>query len=352
MLKKKLEMNYCKTLLLFPIILMHGLTQAQGIEYSRFETREVNTNYIVDYSDQLLVKVFGILKSNAITHKDNFTDKSIEYKPNEDFNIGFGIGYKAFGLDLAFNILNSNKDNDVFGKTKRFDVQSNLYLRKFLVDFNMQFYKGYYGFNPEDYKPGFDRQNPVYPIRPDMKSVNISISALYVFKHDKFSFRSAFTYNERQIKGTGSFLAGPYFGYFRMDADSTIVPVEVRDTFNPEADFRGTKFTRFGISGGYAHNFVIGKRVFFSTTMVIGLGPEITRTPALDMRPANNEVKVAARVGFRAALGYNSEKFFTGMAAVTEVSGGDDNEAVLERSVSNFKIFIGKRFNPPKFLTK
>lgn len=345
-------MKFFLNLCLFVLILIPRLINAQDVEYSRFETRDIDSNYILDYSDQLSVKIYGIIKSNRIAHVDDFTNQTVEYKPNENFNVGFGVGYKWFGLDLAFNILDANKDNEIFGKTSRFDVQTNLYLRKLVVDFNLQSYKGYYGSNPQDYKVGFNAQNPVYPIRPDMKSLNISLSGLYIFKHDKFSFRSAFTYNERQIKGTGSFLAGAYFGSFRMDADSTIVPSELRSSFNPEVDFRGTAYTVFGLNGGYAHNFVIGKRVFFSAMFALGLGPEITNKPALNGQPSSIKTKVTGRLALRTALGYNSERFFIGISTVGEALGGDDSESVLERSVTNTKLFIGKRFDPPKFLKR
>lgn len=331
------------------MLLMPFLLEAQQKEYKRFETRPINERYIIDYSDQLSVKIYGIIKSNTIAHVNHQTEAKIEFKPNENFNIGFGLGYKWFGVDLAFNFSGVNDDDETFGNTKRFDIQSNIYARKFAIDVNLLKYKGYYGANPEDYRTSYDPDNP-YPIRPDIRTVNFRISALYIFKHDKFSYRSAFTYNERQIKGAGSFLAGPFFSYYKMDADSTLIPMEAVANFNAEVDFRGSEYIRYGLSGGYAHNFVIGKRVFFSLTFAIGLGPEIKKTPALNGREADVEAKFTGQLALRTALGYNSEKFYAGLAAVGVFSGEREKEDYLERGVSNLKIFIGKRLNPPKFL--
>lgn len=333
------------------ILISPLLVQAQEKVYKRFETRPINEKYIIDYSDLLSVKIYGILKSNTIAHVNYETEAKIEYKPNENFNIGFGLGYKWFGADLAFNFSGVNDDDDTFGKTKRFDIQSNIYTRKIAIDVNLLRYKGYYGTNPEDYQASIDPDNP-YPIRPDIQTVNFRISAIYIFKHDKFSYRSAFTYNERQIKGAGSFIAGPFFNYYRMDADSTLIPLEARANFDNSVDFRGNEYINYGIAGGYAHNFVIGKRVFFSISAAIGLGPEIKKAPKRPTQDASTEAKMTGQLATRLALGYNSEKFYLGLAAISVYSGEREEEDYLERGVSNLKIFIGKRFNPPEFLTR
>lgn len=343
-----------KKIIVFIALGISFLASAQEVkkEYKRFETRPENEKFIINYSDQVSFKVYGIIKSNKIAHVNAATEKKLEYKPNESFNIGFGLGYKWLGLDLAFNFSGVNDDDDQFGETKRIDLQSNIYTRKFAADLTFQRYKGYYLANPKGYIPGFDPNGP-YPIRPDVQSSVYGVSLLYVFKHDKFSYRAAFTYNERQIKSTGSFLAGPFFNYFKMDADSSLIIQEAVLDFDSLQDFRGSEYFRFGLSGGYAYNLVIGKRVFLSLTAVVGLGPEIKKTPAINGNEAFNESKFTGRMGLRAALGYNSEKFFAGLSAVGVFAGErDKGEDYLERGVSNLKIFIGRRFNTPQFLQK
>jgi len=113
-------------------------------------------------------------KSNEIKHVDDFTNESIDYKPNDKFNIGIGFNYKWLGLDLAFNLLNINDDDDQFGKTDRLDIQSNIYLRKFAFDFNLQLYEGYYVSNPATYLPNWTSTLP-NPQRSDIKTSTIGI---------------------------------------------------------------------------------------------------------------------------------------------------------------------------------
>ena len=138
-----------------------------------------------------------------------------------------------------------------------------------------------------------------------------------------------------------------------MDADSSLIISEAEAAFDTSQDFRGSEYIKYGISGGYAHTFVIGKRVFFSLTFAIGLGPEIKKTPAINGNRSTVESKFTGRVSTRTALGYNSERFYAGLSGVSFFSGErDDDEDYLERSVNHVKIFIGKRFDPPKFLKR
>ena len=312
-----------------------------------------NQTYLINYANQLSLKLFGISKSNQIRHFDNWTKRFVDYRPNENYNVGVGVGHKWLNLDLALSLPFINDDDELFGKTKRFDIQANMYLNRFTIDLNYQPYKGYYGFNPQHYIDDFDRRNPVYPIRPDISTFNTAVNVLYNFKPEKFSYRAAFTYNERQVKSAGSWLVGSFLSYFEMNADSTIVPFQERDEFNPEADFRGAKYVNTGVSGGYGHTFVIKKKWFISMTLVMGLGPSFITFPERNGTPSNKEVKFAIRAVARAALGYNGEKLFGGISSISSASSEvDEEEAYLSRMINNIKVFVGIRIAPPEWFEK
>ena len=308
-----------------------------------------DTLYIKSYTDLLAIKFYGVTKSNEIKHVDDFTGQSINYKPNDKFNIGIGFNYKWMGLDLAFNFPFINDDDEQFGETDRLDIQTNLYLRKFAFDLNMQFYKGYYVRNPQLYLPGWTNDIP-NPQRPDINTSTIGANAFYIFKNEKFSYRSTFIFNERQKKSAGSWIAGPFFSYFTFDADSSIVPPELLETFNPDIDFRRTKFIQFGAAGGYAHTFVIGKKFFFSLTLAIGVGPEFRSSKDPENNQKRTEVVASGKVTGRTALGYNSDKTFFGITTVADSSGGGgEDNAWLEHSVNNLRLFFGKRIDVSKW---
>ncbi len=303
-----------------------------------------------DFTELLSVKLFGVRKSNVIAHYDGQLKQSIEYEPNENFNIGFGFTYHWLGLDLAFSLPFINNDDDIYGKTRRFDLQSNIYMENFVVDLNVQSYKGFYNSNPGAILPGYDPGIFGYPIRPDIQTNNIGASAFYIFNHHKFSYRAAFTFNERQMKSSGSFLAGAYAGIFEMNADSTLLPYWAEE-FDSNVDFRDVTHLSMGLSLGYAHTFILWKHLYFSLTVAVGFGPQIERRDESSDLPAYEHNDIGSFVVTRLGLGHNGETYFYGISAVNTFKGAqDENVSNLQRSVGNFKIFVGHRFNPPKFL--
>jgi hypothetical protein len=292
----------------------------------------------------LSIKFYGVSKSNQLTLFDDFTGKSVFLKPNDQFNMGFGFNYKWLGVDLAFNFPFVNDDDEIFGKTNRLDLQSNIYTRKFAIDFNFQRYSGHYGSNPEIYTPGWDPLSLDYPIRPDVKTSNISGNFFYVFNNDKFSYRAAFIFNERQLKSRGSWLAGAYMGCFTMASDSTLVPEQLQADFNPDNNYNSTKFFSAGVSFGYAHIFVIGKKFFISPTFAIGVGPKVRTIGERDNPNYNKGTEGGSKIFARMALGYNGKRTFAGITLVGETVGtGDKDDSWLQHSVNNFRIFIGRR---------
>lgn len=343
------------------LLCLPSLANGQDVEITigdrwrawRDKVHEEKMHNIVDYSDMLSLKFFSVRKSNEISHFDAFTQSEVKYKPNENVTIGLGVGYRWFALDLGFTLPGMNKDDDVFGKTERTDIQANIYMHKFVLDFNLQDYQGYYGSNPQLYDPTFDPMNPVYPIRPDIHTSNIGLSAFYIFNHEKFSYRAAFTFNEKQLHSAGSFLAGTYLNIYSLKAKDPLVPEALRDTFDPEADFRNTDFTIMGISGGYGYTLILFKNLYASMTLLFGLGPQTEHRKATTDLTERKDSRVVGRVVVRGALGYNGKRFFTGVSFVTVQSGGTDEEySHLLRGVNNFKFFVGTRLHPPKFLRK
>ncbi|UXP33795.1 DUF4421 domain-containing protein [Reichenbachiella agarivorans] len=327
------------------------ITEMRGQPNEWRDSIDYNPNYIIDYSDQLSVRGFASIRSTAISHHDDYTRKSITYKPNENIKMGLGASTDWFSLNIAFNWPLLNNDDAKYGKTKALDIQSNVFLRYLAIDLVLQQYKGYYISNPESYIQQYNLTN--YPQRPDLKTINAGISGLYVFNHENFSYRAAFTQTERQVKSAGSWVSGIFFNYFTMTADSTLIPNELNARANYQNDFRNTDYYNFGITGGYAYNLVVFKRVFLSMTCTLGIGPEIEKAKSTDQREPYSNTVLDEFIAIRVALGYNGTTYYGGLSAFATSSGAKEKEAAyLERGVNNFKIYFGRRFIQPNFLDK
>lgn len=337
-------MQYLQTV----VFLLFSISCLAQVDAKVFDSSD-STSYFISYADQLNLKVFGILKSNQIGHYDNFTEEYVYYRPNENFNLGIGVSHYWLGLDIAINFPFINNDNDIFGDTRRFDIQASAYIKRLAIDFNYQKYQGYYGSNAASYIPGFNINQPEYPIRPDIRSFNLGANALWIFSPHRFSYRAAFVYNERQIRSGGSWLLTSGLSIFEMDADSTIIPIQLRDRFNTDADFRDTRYVNLGLGGGYGHTFVIGKKWFFSLTLAVGLGPTFKN----DKKVSETDIRMAVRATVRAAIGFNGPKYFYGISSVSAQSSEVDILLPhLERNINHTKIFFGRRFGAPAFTGK
>lgn len=331
---------------IFPILIICFST-------SSFCQAQNNQPKIQDLSDQLYVKLFGVIKSNVLRHYDLGTKTNIEYKPNENFNIGIGMGHKWLGFDLALNLGLINDDDAIFGETRRFDLQTSIYLKQFVFDLHYQRYKGYYASTPWRYLEGYEVGDLNFPLRPDIKTFNTALNMLYVFKPERFSYKAAFIYNQRQTKSGGSWLLGGYFNLYNMNADSTIVPESPVLAFDRSVDFRDVDFLSFGIKGGYGHTFTIKSNFFFSLSIDLGFGPAIKKYNN-GANPVNQtETQLSVRGGFRTAIGINKEKVFYGISAISSNSTEvDDTSSHLSRGVSIIKLFYGRRFVTPKVVKK
>ena len=308
-----------------------------------------DSNYIKSYSDVFTPRFVIINKRNefaiANTQPDSLDNRVNEliFRPNDPLNIGFGFTYKWLGLNMAFNFPFINNDNDTYGKTSRFDLSTHVYGRKLIFDLTFQWYKGYYLANPQGVIPGWKEGDP-YPSRRDIRVMNFGGAGFYVFKHKKFSYRAAFTFNERQKKSAGSFVLGGGFSWYFINADSSLVSSD----FVVELDSVSIEKARLGnlySTGGYAHTFVI-KNFYLSLTLGLGFGLSNDR---LEVEGSSSEVikKTGFSVVsvFRASVGYNSDTYYVGFSMFNNAFALSPQDNLgLSYSYTSFNIYVGYRF--------
>lgn len=306
-----------------------------------------DTNYIVSYADIFTPRFVIIGKSSEFTLRNtdaNDTDDRVDqltFSPNDPLNLGFGFTYKWLGLNFAFNFPFINNDNDKYGKTKRFDLSTHFYGRRLIFDLGFQWYKGYYLANPLGVVPGWQDGDP-YPSRGDISTTSFGGAGYYVFKHNKFSYRSAFTFNERQKKSAGSPVLGAGFSYYFVRADSSLVNSDYHvklDSLNLEKANLGNIYA----IGGYAQNFVV-KYFFLSLTLGLGFGLGTDKLVFEDQGKVRN-TGLSLDFIFRASVGYNNDKFYVGLSMYNKgFSLSPSKNIALSYSYTSFNIYAGYRF--------
>jgi len=302
-----------------------------------------DTNYIDSYADIFALRFILTNKKNEFSILEKESGRTVDYSPNSQLNIGAGFSYKWMNVNLSVAFPGSNKDNDVFGNTRRFDLQTNLYSRKFVVDLVFQWYRGFYVLNPTLINPGWQPGDP-YPIRDDIKSFAMGFTGNYVFNNKKFSYQAAFTFNERQKKSAGSFTVGGGWLMFNLKSDTGLVPSALfPDSITPINFSKITLNTIYGM-GGYAHTFIIRKWYF---TLALGLGSGISTSSSKTTADIKSKNKPSFSIvsDFRGSVGYNSELFYVGLSWFTGAFAVNSTKDILVTySLSRLNFYVGYRF--------
>ncbi len=301
--------------------------------------------YYDDYSNMFGLFLYAKQKYSEFGIIDVVSGKEILYSPNKQLNMGFGFNYKWLGIGIAFNLGFVNNDDDVFGKTKRMDWQTNIYTNKAVFDFYLQNYRGHYIENPQDVFSGWKNGDANY-IRPDISSVSIGLSGMYVFNHEKFSYKAAFTQNAVQKKGAGSFLLGGSAFLQGIEGDSSIFPQGTDFDSLPPVLAHSAFY--FGVRTGYAYNFIIAKHFFASMSLSLEL--EVGKVAnELEDKSVYVSWDPIIHIQPRMSFGYNKPKWYAGFSFVrdTYVEASDNETSRYDFSFAsgNFRIFAGMRFN-------
>ncbi|NJM14170.1 MAG: DUF4421 domain-containing protein [Bacteroidales bacterium] len=159
--------------------------------------------YYTKYPNLLTARVFGTSKENKFNFYNRKGHEELWYTANDDFNVGVAAAYKWLGIGIAFNARGINNDENILGRTEKFDIQLNSYTGKFVIDGHFTYYAGYYLGKKEDYD--LEDTNLVVTKRPDIKSFSTGASMFYVVDHEKYSYKASFVQTEWQAKKSGFF---------------------------------------------------------------------------------------------------------------------------------------------------
>lgn len=329
------------------LILIFLMSSSIGIQAQKDYGFKYDTNYITNLSDKLSIRVLGINKFNKFSIINNDNDQEIQFEPNSNLNLGFGVNYKWFGLAVAFNFPFVNNDNHIYGETNRFDFQLNIFARKFVVDFYLQSYQGFYIANPDSYIPTWE-PGMAYPIRPDIKTTAIGGNYLYVFNDKKYSGQAAFNQTEMQKKSAGSFLLGGSVSFFSIAGDSMFIPSVLSDLYNEDLHFKEIDVSVLGIMAGYTHTFVLWKKFYITLSFIPGISVQGYKIGYPDASKDKDGSIVAGNYLVKTAFVYNSKRSFAGITANNGsfygyASKQHNTNLVLGNGAVRF--FYGRRFN-------
>ncbi len=301
--------------------------------------RNHDTSYIENHADKLVIKLLAISKYNYFKINDKINDSSLRFRPDRKLNLGFGISYKWFALDLAFNL--GIAENSDFSNKKSFDFQGTIFSGKHYISGGYQYY---YGYQMNDADGISIDIHPSDNIRHDIRTANLTLQYFFAYNYDKFSLKASFIQTEIQKKSAGSVLFGARFNLYTMDADSSVVPMTASADFDEKMHLTSVFSSSIGLNMGYMYTFV-WKRNFYATFGLIpGLAISLGDYKTDFKTPLNTQISVGTAT--MNAIGYNSKKFFCGIQAMGDIYNFKiDKKLGYIQSQGKFKFHVGYRFN-------
>lgn len=311
-----------------------------------------DSSYVRDFTHMLTTRAYFSTKFNAVFVDDRKLASHIEYRPNTNVNFGVGASYRAFTLNLGVGVPALNRDDSLRGATKYLDAQGNMYGRRFAINLFAQTYRGYYidqlsfpGFTVDS---GYAAALSNDRLRPDIRQRNFGASVLHIRNNRRFSYRAAFNQDAWQLKSAGSWLLGGNLVYQGMRAERSVIPDAIDSSWREPLRFRRIDQIELGVMGGYAHTFVVFRRIYFSFTACLGLGVVHSGSSVQDAEGYERRAHWGGnfRSQGRIAFGYNSARTNLGLSYVNEQSQTSlAPTAVYGWSVGNFRLFFVRRFH-------
>lgn len=303
--------------------------------------------YIKKFPDYFFV--YPVLKQRSLNFELAKADRSalLTYKPNNTYSLGLGVYLFEVGLELGFAIPLKEQSIDRFGESEVRDIQLNLLAKRWGVDIFYQRYSGFYLLDNEN-EP---RVNEPFPQRPDIDTKNFGVTGHYVFNNQKFSFRSAYNFSERQLYSKGSFLLFAAINTFRVAADSSIVNHNRQMDFGSDVDFTRLRYTTFSIAPGYTYNLTY-KNFFLNTTLSFGPAHHWINYDLEGSEAEHNDIAINSFITARVAIGYNGYRLFGGISFISQGSSIKFEDVNFSNNNGVFKIIMGYRFNEVGILKK
>lgn len=337
-----------RALIFFGIItfsLLGNSVTAQIID--RIEKVLLDTNYVRSYKDELTVRAFVSRKQNSFNLNDRAFSPWLRYKTNDNLLLGLGYTYSFLTLNLAVKMPFINQDDNIYGESKYLDLQAHSIFRSFIIDFYLQWNKGYYVSNPENVDPDWP-PNSGYPIRGDLRTHILGLNVQYLFNSSRYSYKASFLQNEFQKRSAGSPIAGIEAYWMLGMSDSAMLGSNIPTSgFLENSPFNQVDISNVGVNGGYAYTLVWKEKLFLSLSTVFGISAGFNQVHhTVGSVTFNSGLTAGLTNSTRIALGFNSKQYYVGLSFVhfsmTNMSPGYGDWFAY--STGNIRFNVVKRF--------
>lgn len=312
--------------------------------YCQKEQVADSTVYFISYLDKLVLGINVDTQTDTYIFRDESIFNYLEIAPNNQTRLSLSIDYKFLGVSIGFapGFFNDSTDKRLKGESSLTDYKFHFFFGKFVQGLQYRSIKGYYLVNTGDYFEDWNDGEDPYLQLPDLRKTTIGMSTGFIF-NERFSYRSLVGYTERQIISAGSFVPIFFYDYTRF-YDTSFDETSIENQFN------------FRLALGYYYTWVISKRWFVTPGLAPSLGVRFSNFKDIDedgvqTRESKSYFTRALDGGLQ--LGYNTDRFFGGARFIFNLNWyEEDSESHVENDQGYGLLYIGYRFDAPKFIRK
>ncbi len=305
-----------------------------------------DTTYYIKYKNNLSLGTFFSVRNYTIDISQDFTPDSnsisnVKWKNNAATSMGFTFDYDKITFGFSFKL--PAGDEERLGKTKFRNYGLAIGGNKFFIDAGYRYYKGFYDQNSPNYLSEFNDSTPYYHDN-SMQVKAFRGKMLYFFNNKKYSFRSAWSASQRQLKSAISPLVYGNFHWEEIKSDTSIIPFQLRSFYNHEAGLNNLHWFAATAGGGASTNLVIAKRFFFHLTAALGIETQWRTSEYFDGH-SDKDTYVSFSGDLRAGIGYNSKRFIISFIAVRDFHFINNSHLIIKEEYYSGLFLIAYRFN-------
>lgn len=323
------------------------------------ELNNIDTTYIMPqlYDYAVMLQNTNTFETFSITSTGD-KDQTLRFAPKPTFRLGGYFGWRWLFLGYTFDV-GSWLDKESSAKQKT-EITLSFYTSRLGID--LYYRKTGNDFRLSNLDDLFDAQHP----RPeglgdDFDGLNLEtrgVNLYYIFNHRHFSWPAAFAQTTVQRRSCGTFKLGFSFTHHKVTLDPTRFDDRVKPLIDPSIYFDEVKYNDYGISFGYAYNWVFTKNWLFCASFAPGLAYNVTY---VDRSPDANTAK--AEVGrflnirgnklnidfiLRLGLVYNNSRYFAGASFVLHSFNYKNRLVRLNNAFGSLNFYIGFNFKRKK----
>ena len=277
---------------------------------------QVDTNYIKVYKDELTTRLYIARKQNGYTLSDRLYQPWIKYKTNDNILLGMGYTYSFLTINLGVKLPFVNEDDELYGKSKYIDLQTNFLFRTYIVELYLQWNTGYYLSNPDDVYDSWNNNEDIMPQRGDMRTNIVGLNVQRLFNSSRYSYKASFWQNEFQKRSAGTAIVGAEAYWMLGMTDSLMVESSIPASgFMGDSAFNQNDMYNVGLNGGYAYTFVWAEKLSLSLSTSFGLSGAYSRVHySPDSYTLEKGISIGISNTTRISLGFNSPKYYVGLS--------------------------------------